>query len=205
MKIVVFGGTGRTGSELVRLALRDGHEVRALLRSPKKLKPQTGQTTVQGDARDAEAVGSIIAGADVVVSALGTGNATTLTEATAAIIAGMTTHGVLRIATIGTAGILESRSEPGKLRYKSSESRRTRTFAAEEHQRAYEMLRDSELNWTVVCPTYLPDGEAVGGYRIERDYIPIDGRQISTGDTAAFAYAELLKQEHVGYRVGIAY
>ncbi|MDV6375998.1 NAD(P)-dependent oxidoreductase [Deinococcus arenicola] len=204
MNITVFGGTGRTGSEMVRRALQDGHEVKMLVRTLNG-EPQAGLTRVQGDARDAATVEQLIAGADAVVSALGTDATTTLSEATAAMIAGMKLHGVSRIVTIGTAGILNSRTQPGKLRYQSSESHRKVTFAAEEHQRAYEMLRASPLDWTVVCPTYLPDGDAVGGYRVERDYLPVDGQQISTGDTAAFAYAELLKREHVGYRVGIAY
>ncbi|AZI42969.1 NAD-dependent epimerase/dehydratase family protein [Deinococcus psychrotolerans] len=205
MNITFFGATGRTGSEILRRALQDGHEVRALVRSPEKSTAQAGLTLVQGDVRDAEAVRQTIAGADAVMSALGTDSATTLTEATAAIIQGMKEHGVARIVTIGTAGILESRTEPGKLRYQTSDSRRKQTFAAEEHQKAYEMLRDSPLDWTVICPTYLPDGEAVGGYRTQRDYLPVDGQQISTGDTAAYAYAELLAKEHIGYRVGIAY
>ncbi|MFK7602198.1 NAD(P)-dependent oxidoreductase [Deinococcus sp. SM5_A1] len=205
MNIAIFGGTGRTGSEIVRRALQDGHAVKALVRRLDSAEPQKGLTLVQGDARDAETVKRLITGADAVISALSTDTTTTLTEATTAMIAGMKLHGVSRIVTIGTAGILESRTEPGKLRYQSGESHRKSTFAAEEHQRACEMLRGSPLKWTVVCPTYLPDGEAVGGYRIERDYLPINGQQISTGDTAAFAYAELLKREHVGYRVGIAY
>ena len=205
MRITVFGGTGRTGREIVRLALQHGHEVTALVRSLDALQPQQGLTTVQGDVRDGETVERIIDGADAVISALGTDSTTTLTEATATIIPGMKTHGVSRIVTIGTAGILNSRTEPGKFRYRSNESRRTQTFAAEEHQRAYEMLRDSGLDWTVVCPTYLPEGEAVGGYRTQRDYLPEDGRKISTGDTAAFAYEELLSNSNVGYRVGISY
>ncbi|QFP75540.1 NAD(P)-dependent oxidoreductase [Deinococcus sp. AJ005] len=205
MNIAIFGGTGRTGSEIVRRALQDGHAVKALVRTLDGREPRQGLTLVQGDARDAGTVERLIAGVDAVISALSTDTTTTLTEATAAIIAGMKAQGVSRIVTIGTAGILDSRTEPGKLRYQSNESQRKQTFAAEEHQRAYEMLRGSALDWTVVCPTYLPDGEAVGGYRIERDYLPVDGQQISTGDTAAFAYAELLEREHVGYRVGIAY
>lgn len=205
MKTTVFGGTGRTGREIVRLALVDGHEVQALVRSVDALQPQPGLTTVRGDARNPADVAQVIAGTDAVISGLGTDSTTTLTEATAAIIAELKAHAVSRIVTIGTAGILNSRTEPGKLRYQSNESRRTQTFAAEEHQRAYEMLRDSGLDWTVVCPTYLPEGEAVGGYRTERDYLPEDGRQISTGDTAAFACEELLSYTNVGYRVGITY
>ena len=69
----------------------------------------------------------------------------------------------------------------------------------------YDMLRQSGLEWTIVCPTYLPDGVAVGDYRTERDLLPEDGKQISVGDTAAFAYGELLQGDNIGFRVGISY
>lgn len=112
---------------------------------------------------------------------------------------------IVRIVTIGTAGILESRIEPGKLRYEEKNSFRQSTFAVEEHHKMYDLLRKSRLDWTIVCPTYLPDGDARGNYRIERDYLPVDGQQITVGDTAAFAYSELINSDYVGYRVGIAY
>lgn len=205
MKIVVFGATGRTGSEIVRRALADGNEVIAFVRSPEKFETQEKLTIIKGDVRDAEAVKNVLVGADAVVSALGTDKTTTLTEAMPSIIKGMNEHDVSRIVAIGTAGILQSRTESSKLRYQSNESHRKLTFAAEEHHKVFTMLQDSGLDWTIVCPTYLPDGEAVGNYRTERDFLPVDGTQISIGDTAAFAYDELCKKEQVGYRVGISY
>ncbi|PID03308.1 MULTISPECIES: NAD(P)-dependent oxidoreductase [unclassified Sporosarcina] len=205
MKIVLFGATGRTGSKIVRRALTDGHEITALVRSPEKCEPQEKLTIIAGDVRNPDAVKKAMAGADAVVSALGTDKTTTLTEAMQAIIEGMKEYGIERIVTIGTAGILNSRTEPSKLRYQSNESHRKLTFAAEEHHKVFTMLKDSGLDWTIVCPTYLPDGEASGNYRTEREYLPINGTQISTGDTAAFAYNELSKQNHKGFRVGISY
>ncbi|WP_303968517.1 NAD(P)-dependent oxidoreductase [Sporosarcina ureae] len=205
MKIVVFGATGRTGSEIVRHALADGHLVTVFVRSPEKCEAQENLTIIKGDVRDSTAVKNALVGAEAVVSALGTDKTTTLTEAIPAIIEGMQEHQILRIVTIGTAGILESRTEPSKLRYQSNESHRKLTFAAEEHHKVFTMLQNSGLDWTIVCPTYLPDGEAVGDYRTERNYLPIDGAKISTGDTAAFAYDELCKGEDIGYRVGISY
>ncbi|PID22280.1 hypothetical protein CSV61_05375 [Sporosarcina sp. P3] len=205
MKIAVFGATGRTGSEIVRHALTDGNEVTALVRSPEKCKSHEKLTIIAGDVRNQNAIKKALVGADAVVSALGTDKTTTLTEAMPTIIDGMKEHGIKRIVTIGTAGILNSRTEPSKLRYQSNESHRKLTFAAEEHHKVFTMLQDSGLDWTIICPTYLPDGEAVGNYRTERDFLPIDGAQISTGDTAAFAYDELSKQSHKGYRVGISY
>lgn len=205
MKIALFGSTGRVGGDVLKRALGDGHAVTVLVRSPEKLVPHEKLTIVQGDVFDEKSVAQTIAGVDVVCSALGTDKTTTLTEAITPIIHNMKLNNIKRIVTIGTAGILQSRVEEGKLRYESSESKRRLTFAAAEHHKVYDLLRESNLAWTIVCPTYLPDGEAVGGYRVLRDVLPEDAEKISVGDTAQFAYDELINGQHIGFRVGIAY
>lgn len=121
------------------------------------------------------------------------------------IIDAMEKEDIKRIITIGTAGILQSRVSPELLRYQSSESKRKLTRAAEEHHKVYELLEQSELDWTIVCPTYLPDGERLGNYRTERDFLPVDGSQISVPDTADFAYSLLESGDFIKARVGIAY
>ncbi len=205
MNIALFGATGRVGREVLKQAIADGHKVTALARFPGKLTAHDNLTVKEGDVRNGEVVSQTIAGADVVFSALGTDKTTTLTEAVPQFIREMKAEGIQRIVTIGTAGILQSRIDPAKLRYEAGDTNRRLTFAAEEHHKVYDLLRASGLDWTIVCPTYLPDGEAVGGYRVERDLLPEEGRKISVGDTAAFAYAELLDKKYVGVRVGIAY
>jgi putative NADH-flavin reductase len=205
LKIALFGATGRVGGEVLKLALEDDHDVTVLVRSPEKLTPHNKLTVIQGNVRDSETVSRTIAGADVVFSALGTDKTTTLTEAVPHFIREMKTGGMKRIVTIGTAGILQSRIDPTLLRYEAGDTNRRLTFAAEEHRKVYDLLRESELDWTIVCPTYLPDGEAVGGYRVLRDVLPEDGKQISVVDTAVFAYRELVDGHYIGSRVGIAY
>ncbi|WP_186671976.1 NAD(P)-dependent oxidoreductase [Sporosarcina sp. BP05] len=205
MKIALFGATGRVGEEVLKLALAEGYEVTALVRSPEKLAPHGRLTVIQGDVRDADTVTLAIAGMDVVFSALGTDKTTTLTEAVPHMIKAMKDAWINRIVTIGTAGILQSKIDPQKLRYEAGDTNRRLTFAAEEHHKAYDMLRQSGLDWTIVCPTYLPDGVAVGNYRTERNLLPEDGKQIAVGDTASFAYGELLQGDNIGFRVGISY
>ncbi|WP_344982660.1 hypothetical protein [Deinococcus rubellus] len=46
MKIAVFEATGRTGSQMVRLALQDGDEVNALVLPLEEAEPQEGRTLV---------------------------------------------------------------------------------------------------------------------------------------------------------------
>lgn len=204
MKLAMFGATGRVGGEILKRALADGHQVTALQRSP-KLDQHPNLSTVFGNVRNSKDVERCIAGADAVISALGTDKTTTLTDAMPFIIESMESHGIKRIITIGTAGILNSRLEEGELRYQGGDSNRKLTFAAEQHEKVLRMLEKSGLDWTIVCPTYLPDGEAKGGYRTEKDYLPEGGKAISVGDTAEFAYRQLVDTENIGSRVGLAY
>lgn len=206
MNILLLGMTGRTGSEIAQLALGDKHQVTALVRTPEKVSiNDENLSIIKGDVTVKEDVKHAMKGADVVISALNTDGAETLTKSMPLIIEAMNAEGIKRIVTIGTAGILKSRVEPDVLRYQSSESKRKLTRAAEEHHKTYLLLEKSDLDWTVVCPTYLPDGEAVGEYRQERDFLPEDGKKITVGDTAEFVYKQIESVEYIKSRVGIAY
>lgn len=206
MNILVLGGTGRVGSQIVILALQDKHHVTVLVRTPEKIQIDNDHLTIiQGDVLNKEDVVRSMQGIDVVISALSTDGGTTLTESMPHIIEVMVNEGIKRIITIGTAGILQRRTSPDLLRYQSSESKRKLTRAAEEHHKVYDLLKQSSLDWTIVCPTYLPDGEPLGEYRVERDFLPEDGGKIHVPDTAEFTYRQITSNNFIKSRVGIAY
>nr|WP_289039431.1 NAD(P)H-binding protein [uncultured Allobacillus sp.] len=208
MKILLLGATGRVGTVLLEKMLQDGHEVVALVRSPEKITLEHPNLyIVQGDVLDEEALKRAMTtiSMEAVVSALNTDKNNVLSRYTPTIIQLMNDYHVKRYIAIGTAGILNSRVNPSIYRFQSSESKRKTTTAAEDHAAAYELLKESELNWTVVCPTYLPEGEEVGDYRVEAEMLPVDGRKISVQDTAAFAYKQLTEDTFIRKRVGIAY
>lgn len=206
MHFLILGATGRVGSRVLEQALADNHRVTVLVRNPQKINHSSEQLTLlQGDACHHENIHRSLDGVDTVISCLGTDGGTVLTEATPLLIAAMKDHGVSRIVTVGTAGILQSKEHTGLLRYETPDTRRSSTRAAEEHRKAWELLQASGLAWTVVCPTYLPDGEALGNYRVAQDFLPDDGKSISVGDTAAFTYRVACADEYIGHRVGIAY
>lgn len=206
MNILVLGGTGRVGSQIVILALQDKHHVTVLVRTPEKIQIDNDHLTIiQGDVLNKEDVVRSMQGIDVVISALSTDGGTTLTESMPHIIEAMENEGIKRIITIGTAGILQSRTSQDLLRYQSSESKRKLTRAAEEHHKVYDLLKQSSLDWTIVCPTYLPDGEPLGEYRVERDFLPEDGGKIHVPDTAEFTYRQIKSNDYMKSRVGIAY
>lgn len=206
MNILLLGMTGRVGSEVVKLALKEQHQVTALVRTPEKITINDDNLSIiKGDVTIKEDLERAMKGADAVISALNTDGTDTLTKSMPLIIDAMNAESIKRIVTIGTAGILQSRVEPDVLRYQSSESQRKLTRAAEEHHKTYLLLEESDLDWTVVCPTYLPDGEAVGEHREERDFLPEGGKKITVGDTAEFVYKQVKSDEYIETRVGIAY
>jgi putative NADH-flavin reductase len=211
MNLLLLGATGRVGRYILEYASEDGHAVTVLVRSPDKLEdyaPGYGNQLqiVQGDATNAEDVAQALkGGATIVISALNTDGTTTLSANIALLIRLMQEQSISRLITVGTAGILQSRTESDLYRYESSETRRRSTRAAEEHRRVYELLRESALDWTIVCPTYLPDGARTGIYRVEKDFLPEGGSQITTADTADFTYRQCKSYEFIRTRVGIAY
>ncbi|WP_025679231.1 NAD(P)-dependent oxidoreductase [Paenibacillus massiliensis] len=206
MNILIFGATGRVGAHILQHALDDGHHVTVLARSPDKiLMDREHLTIVQGNVLHGDDITHAMHGMDVVISALNTDGTTTLSASMPLIIEAMYNENIQRIITIGTAGILQSRISPHLLRYQSSESKRKSNRAAIEHHQVYSLLKNSSLEWTIVCPTYLPDGERLGKYRVERDVLPEGGAEISVTDTAEFAYKQLEDSKYIKSRVGIAY
>ncbi|HEY8089255.1 MAG TPA: NAD(P)H-binding protein [Polyangiaceae bacterium] len=71
-RLFVLGATGRTGVELLDLALARGHSVTAFVRSPGKITRRDGRlAVVEGRLDDAGSMASAMAGHDAVVSVLG--------------------------------------------------------------------------------------------------------------------------------------
>jgi uncharacterized protein len=207
MKLLLLGASGRVGQKIAELSIQDGIEVHALLRNPERVPSSMLEkiSYTNGNVLNKKQIEEAISGSDMVVSALSTDGGNVLSESMPFIIEAMKNEGISRIISVGTAGILQSRTEPDLLRYQSSESKRKLTRAAEDHHKAYTLLKESGLDWTIVCPTYLPDGDITGTYRVEKDFLPLDGSKISTGDTAHFTFSLIKEPRFSEFRVGIAY
>lgn len=206
LNILVLGATGRVGRRIVSHALADGHIVKVLVRTLDKMQVSDKNLHItQGNVLNKNDVEFVMAGVDLVISALNTDGTNTLSQSMQLILEAMNKEQVKRIITVGTAGILQSRVTPNLLRYQSSESKRKSTQAAQEHHKVFDMLTSSTVDWTIVCPTYLPDGECRGNYRVEENLLPESGTVITVGDTAEFTYQQIKSTEFLRSRVGIAY
>lgn len=206
MNILILGATGRVGRHILARALNDGHQVTALVRSPEKITLHTENLKIlQGNVLNQGELDSAMAGIDAVVGALNTDGTNTLSQSMPLILEVIKSHQIARIITIGTAGILQSRISSDALRYQSAESRNRSTRATEEHHKVYELVKASDLDWTIVCPTALNNDPYTGIYRIEADFLPENGVKISVEDTAELAYQQLFSEVYLKKRIGIAY
>jgi len=195
MRIAVFGGTGRTGRSLVDAALERGHDVVALSRSPEPGLP-SGAEVVVGDARDPEAVRAVVDGADAVTSVLaiqaGTEPTTMLSDATRTIAEVMGEEDVHRVVITTNATVFTDR-----------EIKDPYAIVAEEHRRNVAMLRGTTLDWTVLAPGLLRDGDP--GDHLE---VVVDAKASgSTISRIGLAYAVLdaiRRSDLSGHVVGVA-
>jgi putative NADH-flavin reductase len=206
VNICILGATGRVGSVILEKSLYQNDCVHILVRDRSKVPIKHPNLTVfEGNALQEKDLAKAMAGTEAVISALNTDGTTTLSESMPLIMKQMKENRISRIITIGTAGILQARSNPQIYRFQSAESKRKTTKDAEEHLKAFLILKDSGLDWTVVCPTYLPTGKRMGNYRFEKNFLPSDPSSISIYDTADFAYEQLKIKQFIGTRVGLTY
>jgi uncharacterized protein YbjT (DUF2867 family) len=193
MQIAILGGTGGIGGHVLDWALEAGHRVHALARSPQALPPAPGLTVIRGDALDADAVAQVIDGADAVVSALGPRGAKApglLAGAAANVVAAMQKTGATRLVGVSAAGAYVTGDPNMSWLIKAILPRVLAKQFADVHQME-DVIRASDLDWTLVRATRLVNRPGTGRYRVSPDYSPPGGGKISRADVAHFIAAVL--------------
>lgn len=208
MIITIFGATGMVGKELVKQALFKGYTVRAFGRNvfTSGFNDDNNLNLIQGALFDDKQVLDAIKGSDAVCSTLGgavDGNDQTRSLGMKHIVTQMQKSGTSRIIAIGGMGILLD--EDGKLMMESKGFNKNYLPVSLEHNKAYEYIKNSSLNWTFVCPPDIINEGPTGIFKTAIDHLPADtSYKINSGDLALFMLKELEKNEHIKHRVGIS-
>jgi putative NADH-flavin reductase len=209
MKLLIFGATGPTGQQLLRQALEQGHQVTALARRPSALGIQHPDLIpIAGDILDVVSVDSAVAGQDAVLSALGVRKwlkNTILSDGTRNILQSMTRHGVRRFICETSLGVGDSKDDLGKaFNWIFLPVMLKNVFADKEVQERY--IKESNLDWTIVRPTYLDDGPLTGAYLVWTGRKPAEAiNRISRADTAHFMLKQLITDTYLHKTPGISY
>ena len=159
--VAMLGATGMAGSYILSEALVQGYKIRALARTPDKLKGINDRISIiQGDARDISAIRELLQGSDVVISALGPVKSDgqeamgVCTAATGHIIQVMQQQHINRYILLSGAALAmpgDNRSLKGLLIQKLAQI--TLSSTVRDKITEYQLLEHSPLQWTLVrCP-----------------------------------------------------
>ncbi|MEM1212381.1 MAG: NAD(P)H-binding protein [Planctomycetota bacterium] len=201
MKLVVFGSTGRVGGSIVTQGLEAGHEVAAYTRPASVGRLPAGVEIHRGELDDAGAIAGAVAGADVVLSGLGARKNTPdqvpmLAGAYEQICAAMAEAGVQRLVAIsGSATRLPGERVSfgrGVVRLIMKVLGRHILGA---NEAAAEVILGTGLEWVLVRPPQIVDGEPTGKRVADRDGTA--SMRITVGDVAAFMLESASSDEWV--------
>lgn len=223
MRITIFGATGGIGGELLQQSLAQGHDVTVVVRTPARLAPnRNGMRVIATDleAPDPRALESAVAGADAVLSGVGPrpmAKAGVAEQGTRAIVAAMQAGGVRRIIVVSAAPI-STMPSPGRphppshdagegflMKYlgtpifKTLLRERYRDLALME-----DVLRASDLDWTIFRPPRLTNGQLSGRYRMAVGRNLKGGVSVSRADVAHAMLMALGQEKTIRKEIGIA-
>jgi len=209
MKLIIFGSTGNTGRQVITQALEQGHEVTAVARSPEKLDQKHEKLQViKGNVLDFASVERAIQGQDVVLCTLGLppmDKSNLRANGTKNIIRAMEKTGVKRFICQSSDGVGDSRDTlPFLMKYLIVPFMLRRAFADHEIQENY--IKESQLDWIIVRPVALTDGEHTGsykhGYTVDNETVKF---KISRADTADFMLKQLADNNYLHKTPSISY
>ena len=193
MRLLILGATGATGQNLLEQALAAGHEVTALVRNPAGLTITHARLAVAiGEATDSRALESSMVGQETVLSALGAGNSLRseiASRAVAALIPAMRARALKRVIFLSAFGVGETFEQASLVQRLMYRTLLRQIFA--DKAKANSMLRQSDLDWTLVCPTVLTNGARVGTYRVGERLAMTGLPKISRADVASFMLEQL--------------
>ncbi|WP_026932210.1 NAD(P)-dependent oxidoreductase [Glycomyces tenuis] len=210
MRIAIFGANGPTGRLLTRQAIDAGHHVTAATRNPDSFPLRHGRLDVIGaDVLDQDAVDAVVARGDAVLSALGVPAGkepiTTYSRGTANIAAAMHRHRLRRIAVISSTGVEpQPYADAGFLFNRLLLPYVTNVLGKslyDDMRRMEALLRDDDLDWTIVRPSGLYHLPSVTDYTLVEGRA--DGRYTARVDLAAGMLSLLDDDRYVRKTVGV--
>jgi len=200
IRLLVIGGTSGIGLEVVKLALKRGHRVTAVARHPEKM-PIKNQAlfTLKADITNIESMMGVVDGKDVVVSAVGIAptlkTVNVFSTGIRNVLLAMRKFDVQRLFTITAVGVGDSVGHGGFVF--DEVFKPILKTDLEDKNRQEKLIKASQVDWTIVRPSVLTNGQSKLEYRILTDVSGIETGSISRADVAHFIVASFENQLYV--------
>jgi putative NADH-flavin reductase len=210
MKLLLLGATGGTGRSVLKEAKALGHDVTVFVRDRSKLLPEEQNDTrvVTGALpEDEKPLAEAMRGQDAVISALGRGKSfkseNLIQRAVPVILRAMAHAGVRRLIFTSAFGIGETWRDTPFVSRLFARSLLRGVYADKTLGEA--LIRQSDLDWTIVHPTMLTDGPRTGTWRSGERLALVAMPKISRGDAGAFLVSQLNDSSYVRKTVLVSY
>jgi len=209
-RVLIVGATGGTGRQLVAQALERGYAVTAFVRDPSRLQLDHPQLTViQGDVLDYSSVEAAMRGQEAVLSALGHKRffypTRILSKGTHNILRAMEAHGVPRLICETSLGIGDSVGRMGLL-FTFFVIPAILPFYFWDKTRQERMIARSNVEWVIVRPGRLTNGDMRGRYRHGRHIGSFFWTvRISRADVADFMLNQMVSDTYLRTAPGVCW
>jgi putative NADH-flavin reductase len=212
--LLIIGANGGVGLQAVELALQAGHKVTAMVRNPAKLTlTHPNLDVVKGDILLPGSFEDYLKDKDAVISAIGVGGGllddkpTTLySQGNANLLQAMTKHGVKRAFFISASALEVSPVIPFFVRLVAKYIiQKLLRHGYDDLRRMEKLVKESEVNWTIMRPPQLTDKPVTGRYRIAINHYLKNCLKISRADVAHFMVNNIMSDTIYKTTVEIAY
>ncbi len=210
MNLLIIGGTGKTGRELIKQGLEKGHIITALVRDPNKLNVSHPNLKIEkGNVLIPESFGDTFQGQDAVLSALGHKKffikTNILSKGTENIIKEMNKNNVKRFICITSLGINDSRFKLG-LYYTLFVIPVIIFFYFSDKSKQEKIIQESNLDWTIIRPGQLTNAKNRSKYK-HGPYLGhyVFTKMISRSNVAHFMLNQINDKTYLFKTPGITY
>lgn len=190
MNVLIIGATRGIGLELVKQALDNNHIVTALVRNSSKPGIKHDRLRVaKGDILEVTSISKVMNDQDVVCTTIGINptfrEVTVFSEGISNVIREMKKAGVNRLISVTGVGAGDSKGHGGFLYDKIFNPLILKTIYKDK-DREESIIRSCDLDWTIVRPGFLTNGELTKNYRVVTDLKGVTAGKISRKDVAHF-------------------
>lgn len=215
MKLLLLGGTGRTGRLILQKALDDNHEITVVVRDPSKIK-STNAKVIQGTPYDIDTMKSAIKNCEAVICTLNISRTSDypwaklkspkdlISKSIKNTLTAMKENNVKRIITLSALGAGDSKKKMPFI-FNFLVSVTNLKYAYNEHTRQEEILAQSDTDWTVIRLPMLTEEKGEAEILINKNDNVRLKRNINRESVARFILSILTNEEYYKSILGISY
>lgn len=195
--LLILGGTGRTGIHVLNEAAQRGHRVRALVRNPDTVQAPAGVELIQGTPASIDDLRKAAKGTEAVITTLNNSRASDnpwaksvsppmfMTDATRKTLTVMKEEGIRRIVVTSAQGAGDDWTRINPV-FRALIKISNVKASYDDHHGVDQLLRTSDVDWTLVRAVVLADKPMSGPTRAAEAGSEKPGTQINRTDLARF-------------------